>query len=36
MDALDIDLILVEFMPEEGIGVAMNDRLERAASKFIK
>ena len=36
MDALDIDLILVEFMPEEGIGSAMNDRLERAASKFIK
>ncbi len=36
MDALDIDLILVEFMPEEGIGAAMNDRLERAASKFIK
>jgi L-threonylcarbamoyladenylate synthase len=36
MDALDIDLILVEFLPEEGIGAAMNDRMERAAAKFIK
>jgi len=36
MDALDIDLILVEYMPDEDIGLAMNDRLERAAAKFVK
>lgn len=35
MDAMNLDLILAEYMPEHGIGLAMNDRLERAASKFI-
>jgi L-threonylcarbamoyladenylate synthase len=34
MDALNLDLILTEPMPNIGIGMAMNDRLERAASKF--
>ena len=34
MDAIELDLILVEYMPNRGIGAAMNDRLERAASKF--
>ncbi len=31
MDCLDIDVILAERFPEEGIGRAINDRLERAA-----
>jgi hypothetical protein len=34
MDALNLDLILTEPMPNIGIGMAMHDRLERAASKF--
>jgi L-threonylcarbamoyladenylate synthase len=36
MDALELDLIISEYMPDEGIGKAMNDRLDRAASKFLK
>jgi len=31
MDDLDIDLILTEFVPENGLGLAINDRLKRAA-----
>lgn len=31
LDAADIDLILAEWMPEKGLGRAMNDRLRRAA-----
>ncbi|PWJ42718.1 L-threonylcarbamoyladenylate synthase [Sediminitomix flava] len=30
---LDIDLILAELLPEEGLGVGINDRLRRAAAK---
>jgi L-threonylcarbamoyladenylate synthase len=36
LDAIELDVIFVEYMPNRGIGAAMNDRLERAASKFIK
>jgi L-threonylcarbamoyladenylate synthase len=32
LDAENLDLILAERMPEEGIGVAINDRLERAST----
>lgn len=32
LDASDTDLILVELLPEKGLGVAINDRLRRAAS----
>ncbi|MFT5640105.1 MAG: L-threonylcarbamoyladenylate synthase [Cyclobacteriaceae bacterium] len=31
MDDLDIDLILTELVPEEGLGLAINDRLKRAS-----
>jgi L-threonylcarbamoyladenylate synthase len=34
LDSLQLDLILVERMPNSGIGAAMNDRLERAAAKY--
>ncbi len=33
MDSMDIDLIIVEHLPNIGIGRAINDRLERASSK---
>lgn len=33
MDALEMDLIITERFPAKGIGRAINDRLERAASK---
>lgn len=33
LDALDLDAIFVEKMPDEGIGKTMNDRLKRAAYK---
>lgn len=32
MDQKDVDIILAEFVPEEGIGSAINDRLRRASS----
>lgn len=32
-DSMDIDLILAERFPEEGLGRAINDRLKRAASQ---
>jgi L-threonylcarbamoyladenylate synthase len=32
VDQLEIDLILVEPVPETGLGLAINDRLRRAAS----
>ena len=32
LDAANLDLIVAEKVPEEGIGVAINDRLRRAAS----
>ena len=31
LDSLDLDLIIAELVPEEGLGVAINDRLRRAA-----
>jgi L-threonylcarbamoyladenylate synthase len=31
LDALELDLIVAERVPEEGIGIAINDRLRRAA-----
>ena len=34
LDSLELDMILVERMPEYGMGLAMNDRMERAAAKF--
>lgn len=33
LDALNIDVILTEFFPDEGLGRAVNDRLARAAAK---
>lgn len=32
LDALNLDVILAEFLPEEGLGRAINDRLRRAAA----
>jgi len=32
LDAQDLDLIVAERVPEEGIGAAINDRLERAST----
>ena len=32
LDALELDIIIIEKMPEEGLGVSMNDRLNRASS----
>ncbi len=32
LDAQDVDLIVAERVPEEGIGAAINDRLERAST----
>lgn len=33
LDQLDIDIALVEFVPEEGLGRAINDRLTRATAR---
>ena len=33
LDSLDVDLILAELVPNEGLGLAINDRLTRAAAK---
>jgi L-threonylcarbamoyladenylate synthase len=33
MDESDADLILVNFVPQEGLGLAINDRLKRALAK---
>jgi L-threonylcarbamoyladenylate synthase len=33
MDSANVDIIISERFPEEGIGIAINDRLERAAFK---
>jgi L-threonylcarbamoyladenylate synthase len=33
-DALGLEKIYVEPFPNEGLGMAMNDRLARAAAKF--
>ena len=35
LDAMKIDKIIAERFPQEGIGRAINDRLERAASKYL-
>lgn len=32
LDALNLDVIIIEKMPEEGLGISMNDRLNRASS----
>ena len=32
LDDMDIDIIIAEKVPEEGFGVAINDRLVRAAA----
>jgi L-threonylcarbamoyladenylate synthase len=31
LDASDVQLILAEVFPEQGLGVAINDRLKRAS-----
>jgi L-threonylcarbamoyladenylate synthase len=36
LDAANIDIILAERFPEHGIGLAINDRLERAAFKGVE
>jgi L-threonylcarbamoyladenylate synthase len=33
MDIANLDLIVAERAPEEGIGAAINDRLERASNR---
>ena len=33
MDTMDVEVILAEKVPEEGLGLAINDRLKRAAGK---
>ncbi|WP_341225007.1 L-threonylcarbamoyladenylate synthase [uncultured Arcticibacterium sp.] len=33
LDELDIETVLIELVPEEGLGTAINDRLKRAAAK---
>lgn len=33
MDQMDLDIILAEHLPEEGLGRAINDRLRRAAAR---
>ena len=33
LDALKLPIIISEYMPNEGIGIAMNERLEKAAAK---
>ncbi|MBX2873128.1 MAG: threonylcarbamoyl-AMP synthase [Saprospiraceae bacterium] len=33
MDQMDLDIILAEYFPEEGLGRAINDRLSRAAAR---
>lgn len=33
LDALKLPIIIAEYMPNEGIGIAMNERLEKAAAK---
>ena len=33
LDNLNLDLIIAELVPEEGLGIAINDRLRRAAGK---
>ncbi len=35
LDAENLDLIVAERVPEEGIGLAINDRLERASTKSV-
>ena len=32
MDQTDVDTILAEYVPNEGLGLAINDRLKRASS----
>ena len=31
----DIDLIITDYLPETGLGLAINDRLQRAAAKLL-
>jgi L-threonylcarbamoyladenylate synthase len=31
LDALDLDLIVAERVPDQGLGTAINDRLQRAS-----
>ena len=33
LDASEFDLIVAELVPEDGLGLAINDRLKRAAAK---
>lgn len=35
LDSMQLDLIIAEYVPNEGIGTAINDRLTRAAHKII-
>lgn len=35
LDSMQLDLIIAEYVPDEGIGIAINDRLTRAAHKII-
>ena len=34
LDSMNLDLILVESVPEEGLGLAMMDRLKKATANF--
>jgi L-threonylcarbamoyladenylate synthase len=35
LDAMQLDLILIETVPSKGLGMAINDRINRAVAKFI-
>lgn len=35
LDHLDLDFIVTCYVPSEGVGISINDRLRRASSKFI-
>ncbi len=32
LDEADVDVIIVDLLPEQGLGLAINDRLRRAAA----
>jgi hypothetical protein len=34
LDEADVDMIISNYLPEIGLGLAINDRLKRAASEF--
>jgi hypothetical protein len=35
MDELNVDVIVAELLPNNGIGIAVNEKLQKAAAKTI-